>query len=883
LGLTPAQYHRLDRLAARLVDPHLDGEAVPRPCECMPKNALWALGISGDRPIVGLWFTKPEHIEDARLTLRAHAYYTAMGLDADLALVDGCAGGYDAPGRKILMELMDASPVHGREHVWLLSQLTDEQRDTLRRASAVWLESGPGFSAQMRTLSSLPCDPMETLLNVGPSRLAPLSLKGFNGWGGFAQDGTYTIEKTPINPTPVPWCNILAHGTMGLLLTSRGGGFLWRGNSRSGRLTEFRGDAPWLKLCLCRTQTGEALSLLPMGSENPFRVRYAPDEIAYTMDCDAVACETMFQLDGDSVLIDVNLENRKLCGPGWTVCAKVKWLMGTDARDAAWLRTWFAEGGCFASGVMPGVGFATCDRADAMAGDGLCVPVVPGVNRLRFAVGWAEDAASALCRVRGFQEGYRPQIYRENNDLLTVETPDHALNVMMNGWLLHQVRASRLYGRTGFYQPGGAYGFRDQLQDVLALLPTEPEEVKKQILLCAGRQFAAGDVLHWWHMPFDGVRTRISDDRLFLPFVTAAYVRVTLDSAILDEVIPYLEDVPIPDGQDDIYRAMTPGSERGTLHDHCMRTFRAVGVGERGLALMGAGDWNDGMNRVGHKGMGESVWLSEFIIACAEDYAGICPDEADAEWLRTMAKHHRDAVERYGWDGKWYRRAYMDDGTMLGGAGSEACQIDLIAQAWAVLAGMSPERCRAAMDVAWERLVDEAHSIIKLLAPPFAQEGIDPGYIRGYPAGVRENGAQYTHAACWFLLALIEQGDAQRAHAALDMLLPPNHADTQEKARRYRVEPYVTAADVYALPGCEGRGGWTWYTGSAAWLYVAILKMLGFERRGDCVRMGALLGEWPEAAVTLRYGSSVYRLVSRRTADGVTLDGAPTDGDFITL
>ena len=310
-----------------------------------------------------------------------------------------------------------------------------------------------------------------------------------------------------------------------------------------------------------------------------------------------------------------------------------------------------------------------------------------------------------------------------------------------------------------------------------------------------------------------------------------------------------------------------------------MRAFRACQTGPHGMARMGAGDWNDGMNRVG----GESVWLSEFISACADAYADVCPDPADAEWLRALARRHRGAVELYAWDGHWYRRAIMDDGTPLGTASGDVCRIDLIAQAWAILCGLSHDRCRAALDSAWELLVDEKNSLIRLLWPPFERDGIDPGYIRGYPGGVRENGAQYTHGACWLLLALVRMGDARRAHRALDMLLPPYRADAPEKAERYRVEPYVTAADVYALPGHVGRGGWTWYTGSAAWLYVAVLALLGFERRGDRVRLNALLGDWPEVTVTLQHGKSLYRLICGGGFDRVALDGRYTGEDFITL
>ena len=562
-------------------------------------------------------------------------------------------------------------------------------------------------------------------------------------------------------------------------------------------------------------------------------------------------------------MIDVELT---VPGRGWSAALDLRWLMGTDARDACCLRVWRTGGVECAAGVMPGVGFATCDP----------VPLRPGENCLRFAVGWAGDAAGAMSAARRFLEGEVPPAPSPAPGLV-VDTPDDALNRMMNVFLPHQVLASRVLGRTGYYQPGGAYGFRDQLQDMLALIPTDPGRVRRHLLLCAGRQFAAGDVLHWWHAPALGVRTRIRDDRVFLPFVTAAYVRQTGDAGVLSEVVPYLEDAPIPEDREDLFQPMVPGAASGTLHEHCLRAFRATdAVGRHGLALMGAGDWNDGMNRVGSGGRGESVWLSMFLAAAAEDYAEICPDAADAAALRALACRHRAAVERFGWAGGWYLRAFDDDGASLR-------QLDLIAQAWAVLSGLDEARARAAVDAARARLVDEANGIIRLLDPPFAPEDPDPGYIRGYPGGVRENGAQYTHAACWLLLALIRLGDADRAHGTLRMLLPPRHADTPEKAERYRVEPYVMAGDICALPGQEGRGGWTWYTGSAAWLYMCVLELLGYERRGDRVRLRALLGKWPEASVTLRFGKSAYRLVCKKDAREVTLDGHAIPGDFITL
>lgn len=891
LGISPAEYQRLDRLSALLMDPHLAGRVKGwngEPGDGVSREALWSMGLSGDHPIISLVFVDAEHTADVRAVLRAHAFYAAMGLTVDLALVDACPGGYRKPGRDALSALIDASTLRGRANmpggVWLLSDLTDAQSEALRRASSIALRSGEDFGLRIGALLSAINDvPEEIALDPGMSWLKPEARDMDNSFGGFAEDDSYHIDIIPGKPTPAPWCNILSNNDFGLLLTERGGGFLWHENSRSGRLTEYRGDASWLDLRICRIQTGETLSLLPADRSIKYRMCYSPDEAIFILDTEVLSCKTTLHLAENMVLIEIQLDNRRLSGTGWTVCAKVRWLMGTDARDAVWVREWHAEGACFASGAMPGVGFLTCDRVDSMAGDGLCVPLAIGENRLCFAVGWAENAEIAMNRTRSVQEGEQPPVYREESQFLRFQTPDAALNRMLNTWLPHQVRASRVYGRTGFYQPGGAYGFRDQLQDMLALLPTEPARVRAHILMCAGRQFAAGDVLHWWHMPHWGVRTRITDDRLFLPYVVAAYVRRTGDYGLLSEAVPYLEDVPIPEDKEDVYCEMRPGAVTGTLHEHCMRAFQSVKTGDHGLALMGAGDWNDGMNRVGHRGKGESVWLSEFIAACADDYAEICPDLEDAEALRKLARRHRGAVELYGWDGRWYKRAFNDNGEPLGSAKNGECRIDLIAQVWAVLGHLSRDRCRIAMDAAWDMLVDEESDLIRLLDPPFSGKEFDPGYIAGYPGGVRENGAQYTHAACWLLLALVHMGDTRRAHEALRMLLPPYHADTEEKARRYRVEPYVTAGDIYTLPGCEGRGGWTWYTGSAAWLYVAALELLGFERKGDRVRFNALLGEWPEVSALLRFGKSIYRLVCRADVTMVTLDGLPTHEAFIPL
>ena len=918
LGLDARAYHLTSRAAALIADPRLAARA--KACHAEEAGArrdeLWALGLSGDDPIALMRFTDAAHIQNARTLVGMHALWRLSGLACDLVLIDDCPGGYAQPGRDLLDSLLAIAPGKAEERrVWVLDggALSTEARRTLIRFAAIALESAIPLNAQLGGLLERLTRkyPNPVGLVLGRAILPRHENRTFdNGFGGFIPGG-YEIDITADAPTPAPWCDILASEDMGILLTERGGSFIWHENSRFKRLTPWHGDPLWegwgLMLWLIHPRTGEILRLLPGDRPKlPFSARFYPDRAAYRFEAEALSGETAFQLsrDGSAILIDVRLENRKLPPDGWRVVCGVNWLMGAEARDIASLSAWASEGACFATGATDGVGWLTCRSTGAESGAALGIAsvlaaadAVSGMHYAAFTgaparlggdaihacftLGWSPDIPGAAEAARK-SGGLEPAPAAEN--AITIETPDPALNAMANTFLLHQVRAARVLGRTGLYQPGGAYGFRDQLQDMLALIPSEPRRVREHLLLCAARQFEDGDAMHWWHMPATGVRTRISDDRLFLPWVTAAYVRETGDHGVLDEIVPYLEDVPIPEGREDVYREMRPGQTAEPLHGHCMRAFMSVKTGEHGLALMGTGDWNDGMNRVGAKGRGESVWLSEFLAACAEAYADILPEGGDREALNDLARRHREAVERFGWDGKWYRRAYDDAGQPLGSRDSACCRIDLIAQAWAVLSGLDRERSKQAMDAAWEALVDERHGVIQLLDPPFDGDGgADPGYIRGYPGGVRENGGQYTHAACWYLIALIRMGDAARAHKALSMLLPSGHADTPEKARRYRVEPYVVAADIHTLPGRTGRGGWTWYTGSAAWLYRAILELLGYERRGDRVRLNALLGDWPEVSLTLRAGRSRYRLVCDKAARRVALDGRAVDDTCIQL
>jgi cyclic beta-1,2-glucan synthetase len=791
---------------------------------------------------------------------------------------------------------------------------------------------------------------------------ASRKLEFFNGLGGFAEDGReYVTILNAGQATPCPWINVVSNPNFGFQVAAEGGGYTWCVNSRENQLTPWSNDPvtdrPGEVLYVQDAETGELWTptCSPINDgHGQFTVRHGQGYSRFERAAHGVALELLqfVPLEDPIKISRLRIKNLSRRARRLTITAYAEWTLSTSRSNAAPYIVTEVDpqtGALFAMNpwntmFRSRVAFAdlsgqqtswTCDRREFIGrhgalerpaglngegplskhvGAGLdpcaalqcTVTIGPeATSEVVFFLGQTDSAADSAALVRRYRTADLEQRLRaavafwdETLSAVQVKTPERDMDIALNRWLLYQTLACRMWARSAFYQASGAYGFRDQLQDSMALVLSHPKLMREQVLRAAGRQFVEGDVQHWWLPPTgQGVRTKISDDRGWLAYITAYYIESTGDTAVLDEVLPFLRGRALEADEHDAYYLPEVAEERAPLYEHCARALdHSLAVGAHGLPLMGTGDWNDGMNRVGEGGKGESVWLGWLLHAALTIWAPIARargEVARSDNWSTHAQAFKQALEEGGWDGEWYRRGYFDDGTPLGSASSVECRIDCIAQSWALMSGAGdPARAERAMTAVANELIREELKISLLFTPPFDKTPLEPGYIKGYPPGIRENGGQYTHAATWNVFAFAKLGHGDRAGQLFAMLNPINHARTRAQVQRYKVEPYVVAADIYSVPPHAGRGGWTWYTGSAGWLYRAgIEAVLGLRLRGAVLTLSPCIpARWPHFEIALRFGRARYefavdnperlnRGVARVELDGAAIASAVAAGE----
>jgi cellobiose phosphorylase len=759
-----------------------------------------------------------------------------------------------------------------------------------------------------------------------------------NGFGGFTRDGNeYVITLQPGQMTPAPWVNVIANPHFGTVVSESGSAYTWGENAHEFRLTPWNNDpvrdTTGEAIYIRDDESGRFWSPtpLPARGKSPYVIRHGFGYTVFEHAENGISSELWVYVAMDaSVKFSVlKLRNGSGRPRRLSVTGFCEWVLG-DLRHKSLLHVRtevdIKTGALFARNldntefpdrivfldVNDTTRTVTGDRKEFMGRNGsLTEPAAMKRERLSGRVGAGLDPCGAMQVAFNLPDGQERETtfrlgvgrgLREVQNLIhrfrhpdaardalngvwsywnttlgavNVDTPDPAVNVMANGWLLYQTLSCRLWGRTGFYQSGGAFGFRDQLQDSMALVHAVPALTREHLLRAAARQFREGDVQHWWHPPSGrGVRTHFSDDYLWLPFVTCRYVASVADTGVLDEMIPFLEARAVKSDEEAYYDLPNHSDETASLYEHCVRSIKyGLKFGEHGLPLMGCGDWNDGMNLVGQEGRGESVWLAFFLYDVLTQFAPLArarQDDEFAERCLLEARELKKNIEENAWDGEWYCRAYFDDGNPLGSKSNSECQIDSLPQSWSVISEAGdPARSLQAMRSVDQRLVRRDAGLIQLFDPPFDTSPLNPGYIKAYIPGVRENGGQYTHAAIWTAMAFAKMGDNQRAWELFTLLNPVHHGGTPEQIATYKIEPYVVAADVYAVAPHTGRGGWSWYTGSASWMYRLLIEtLLGVNLEGNQLRLDPRFPEsWDAFKIHYRYRQTVYHITISRCAN----------------
>jgi cyclic beta-1,2-glucan synthetase len=766
-------------------------------------------------------------------------------------------------------------------------------------------------------------------LELTPRLARPTNLLMDNGVGGFSPDGReYVIYLEPGQHTPHPWINVIANAQFGFLVSEAGSGCTWAENSGENRLTPWRNDPlidmPGEALYLRDEETGVLWSPTPMpvGPQSACLIRHGAGYSIFENQSHGLnqRLRLFTAMDAPVKVVHLRVENLWTRPRRITVTYYAEWVLGTtrEATQAYIIPDFdpichallaenhysmeFGERVAFLAANKRPHGL-TADRAEflgrmgsmrapaALGRIGLASKVSPGLDpcaviqlhidlapgqaeEVFFLIGEGANREESQALIRAYQtpaqvEAAWEAVSRQWDEILgaiTVKTPDPGMDLLLNRWALYQTLACRVWGRTALYQSSGAFGFRDQLQDVLALLHSRPDLAREQILNAARHQFDAGDVLHWWNPPSGkGVRTRSSDDLLWLPYVTAEYVQVTGDVSILEQQIPFLKGPPLGEGEDERYNLYESDPELHTLYEHCRRALeKGATAGIHGLPLMGSGDWNDGMNLVGIQGRGESVWLGWFLHSTMMRFAALRTlMREDPEPYRWQAAALAKALETYAWDGAWYLRAFYDDGSRLGSSANAECHIDSSTQSWAVLSGAADsQRAAQAMDSVYQILLDQEKQMILPFTPPFDRTSHDPGYIKGYAPGMRENGGQYTYTATWDAWAFAALGQGDRAAMLFQLLNPVDHTNTPEKMANYKTEPYSIANDIYTMPLHTGSGGWTWYTNSSSWMYrLGIEAILGISRSGNQLKINPCIPrDWENYRIIYKYGQTLYHI-----------------------